>query len=38
MINERMDHFVEKESARETEVVGENLPQCHLMYLKSHTN
>jgi hypothetical protein len=31
-----MDKVVELEMAGETEVLGENLPQCHVIYHKFH--
>jgi hypothetical protein len=36
MIDDDMEQLVEWELAGETEVLGENLPQCHFVYQKSH--
>jgi hypothetical protein len=33
-----MEQLVERELARETEVLGENLLQCHFFHQKSHVN
>jgi hypothetical protein len=36
MIMMSMEQSVECELAGETEVLGENLPQCHFVYYKSN--
>jgi hypothetical protein len=35
-ITKRTDHLAEKELAKETEVMDENLSQYHFLYLRSH--